>query len=147
MMKMSMKITAKCSSLIGLMVVCLSIAPFDASAGGGDSWKRHIHNNSNQAVSLSVNAGNGNIWFESGCPGTNPNGPCTMSPNSTAEITYTTTHGGADGTFIIGSCQNGYQAGGGVLGYQPIFNTGSCQTNGLSIKYDTPDRGDITINN
>ena len=145
---MKMKMSIKFFLLTGLMLFCLSfIVPAFSIAGGGDSWKRHIHNNSDQSVTVHTSTINGNVWFD-GCVNSE-NGPCTIAPHSSMQIKYTTTAASCWGSFLWGNnnCNGEYRGGGQPGSHHAPHFTGSksCRLGTLTIEFDNPDNGDITI--
>lgn len=143
-----MKMKGKWFLLAGWMLICVSfIFPSDSNAGGGDSWVRNIYNNSNQSITVRTNTINGNVWF-TGCPNSE-NGPCTLAPNSTTEIKYTTTAASFWGSFYFGNneCIAEYRGGGQPGSHHAPHSTGSksCRVGALTINFDSPNDGYITI--
>lgn len=144
-----MKLNITWGLLTMAVAVCLSfITPSDSSAGGGDSWVRHIYNNSSQAIVVKTHTTSGNVWFENGCPNSE-NGPCTIAPNSSAQIKYTTTAASFWGTFYFGNneCSAEYRAGGqpGSHSAPHVTSSSPCKIGAVSIDFDKPGGGDITM--
>jgi len=146
MIKMNTMLNGKLSLLVILMVVCLSLTiPSNSSAKAGDSWNRAIYNKSKQSVTITVAAHYGNVWFTGVCD--TENGPCTMPPNSTANIKFTTTYGATTGTFYIdygtnARCEITYLGGAHSSEPAPRYFESNC---GYNIKSNTPSNGYLTI--
>lgn len=79
------------------MFVFLSLFFISFSNARAESWNRAVKNSSSQPVTITVDAGRGNVWFTGAC--NSENGPCTIPPNSQANTKFTTTAGMCNGTF------------------------------------------------
>lgn len=97
-----------------------------------ESWNRAVRNRSSQPVTITVDAGHGNVWFTGAC--VSENGPCTIPPNGIANTKFTTTAGSCNGTFkfkhgTAPECTCRYF--GGTISSAPSvrFSTSTCPSN------------------
>jgi len=77
--------------------VLFGIFLMTSSNARAEHWNRAVKNSSSKPVTITVDAGHGNVWFTGAC--TTENGPCTIPPGETASTKFTTTAGWCNGTF------------------------------------------------
>ncbi len=143
---MNRKRNGKLILLLGLMVVWLSfMIPSDSIAAGGDSWVRHIYNNTDLTVSVYCGNSRGDCWLNN-----TKNGPYTLAPHSSVNIKYTTTKGETGGYIALQfapyasyGCKAYYY---GVAQQQSvkIMRTEGCWL-GIISGMNSPEDGDLTI--
>ena len=113
------------------------------------SCVRHIYNRTSCPWTFTATNGAGNVWFidDAGCgldncP--NPNGPCTVPPNCTISIQYTTTNGVIQGN-LFATDQNydsrGWQYSASYPAFQCPYINHSGNTGAIAL--NAPANGDL----
>ena len=144
------------AALLQLMMSCTSQSPNPPAKvphpkDPNYSCYRHIYNNTGCTWTFYAVTSAGNVWFlDEGTPCkancTNPNGPCTLPPNCTVAIQYTTGLATISGTWFAMD-QNGRY---GIWTYSAPLYSATCpyishsgDTGAVSV--NDPANGDLSV--